>query len=262
MAPAQNIDEVLARLTAIIADSEKKGSRAGYFAALYYKMTFSVKQGIANKLFQDGPRMEKLDVLFANRYLIAYDEWKAGDKQTGPWQVAFETVEKASALVLQQLFLGMNAHINLDLGIAAAETMKGKNYEELSNDFNVINSLIAANSNKVIRALDTVSPLLSLLGLHASRYNTILISFSVDSARDGAWRFGEELSMLTGSAYEALIAKKESDVTQIAQSLIHATPLLRFTIWVIHVFEWKNPSKIIKVLHESKKPYLKMEQIE
>ena len=262
MIPATSIDEVLARLTAIIADSEQTGSRAGYFAALYYKMTFSVKQGIANNLFQDGPRMERLDVIFANRYLAAYDQWKTSSKPTGPWQVAFETVGRKWPLVLQQLFEGMNAHINFDLGIAAAETMKAENFEELSNDFNVINSLIASNSNKVIRELDTVSPLLSLLGLHASRYNNILISFSIDSARDGAWRFGEELSMLNGSAYDAHITQKEQDVTKIAQSLIHATPLLRLTLWVINLFEWKNPSKIIKMMNESKKPYLKMEQME
>ena len=262
MIPATSIDEVLTRLTAVIAESEQTRSRAGYFAALYYKMTSSVKQGIVSNMFQNGPRMERLDVTFASRYLVAYDIWKAGGKPTGPWQVAFETTDKASALVLQQLFLGINAHINFDLGIAAAETMKGENYEELRNDFNVINSLIASNSNKVIRELDTVSPLLSLLGLHASRYNNILISFSIDGARDGAWCFGEELSQLTGSAYDEHITRREQDVTKIAQSLIHATQLLRLTLWVIHLFEWKNPSKIIKMMNESKKPYLKMEQME
>ena len=32
--------------------------------------------------------------------------------------------------------LGMNAHINLDLGIATASTMAGKDITKIENDFN------------------------------------------------------------------------------------------------------------------------------
>ena len=256
------IAEVLVRLTTIIEDSIKSNSRTGYFAALYYKVTFSVQQGILYKQFQDGPRMEELDVVFANRYLAAYEQWQQKQSMSGPWQVAFAAVERASPLVLQQLLLGMNAHINLDLGIAAATVMKGKHFEDLSSDFNQINSVIASLTNQVIRELDRVSPLLSLLGFHASNFNSILIQFSIDSARDGAWRFAEELSTLTGSAYDQSIASRERDMEKLASNLLETTPLIRFTLWVIHVAEWKKPARIVKVMHESKKPYLKMEQMQ
>lgn len=45
---------------------------AGYFAALYRKVTSRAKQGIADNEFEDGSRMEKLDVIFANPYINAY----------------------------------------------------------------------------------------------------------------------------------------------------------------------------------------------
>jgi hypothetical protein len=35
-------------------------------------VTKKVKNGIENNLFDDGPRMEKLDVIFAKRYIDAY----------------------------------------------------------------------------------------------------------------------------------------------------------------------------------------------
>jgi hypothetical protein len=88
--PAQTIGEVITQLEKIIADAIASGSRAGYFAALYYKVTCRVNQGIATGEFQNGPRMEQLDVTFANRYLAAYEQWAA--KQSAAvslsWKVA------------------------------------------------------------------------------------------------------------------------------------------------------------------------------
>jgi Family of unknown function (DUF5995) len=59
--PAQSIDEVIARLTDIIDISRQEPGRLGYFAALYRKVTISIKQGILNGRFEDGARMEMLD---------------------------------------------------------------------------------------------------------------------------------------------------------------------------------------------------------
>ena len=44
--PAKNIDEVIARLTGIVDVSRREPGRLGYFAALYRKVTISVKQGV------------------------------------------------------------------------------------------------------------------------------------------------------------------------------------------------------------------------
>ncbi len=260
--PATTIDEVLAELTAIIDGSIRANNRAGYFAALYYKVTYSVKQGIANNQFEDGPRMERLDVIFANRYLAAHEQWVHKQPMTGSWRVAFENAEKGSVLVLQQLFLGMNAHINLDLGIAAVEVMKGQDLQAINRDFDSINAVISSLTYQVIHELDRVSPLMSILGFHDTNTNSILIQFSIDSARDGAWCFAEELSRATtGSDYEGCIATRDKNITQVAQSLVGGGTLLKLSIWLIHVFEWKSPARIIKALHEYKKPYLKMAQI-
>ena len=75
---ARDIDEVIAQLDDIIARSIRDGSRLGYFAALYRKVTAKVKEGIAQGRFEDGPRMERLDVTFANRYLEAMDQFRRG----------------------------------------------------------------------------------------------------------------------------------------------------------------------------------------
>ena len=80
--PAQTIDEVIQYLDEIIASAQNESSRAGYFPALYRKVTLAVKHGIEHHLFEDGERMERLDVIFANRYLEAYDQYRNGEKPT------------------------------------------------------------------------------------------------------------------------------------------------------------------------------------
>src|SRR6202012_3056204 len=167
--PATTIDEVIAALQTIITESLHTKSRAGYFATLYIKVTSSVKDGIASGRFQNGPRMEQLDVTFANRYLQAYYQWKNNEASTQSWKFAFQETGKSSVLILEQLLLGMSAHINLDLGIATVETQMSSNapLEDIHADFDMLNTIISSLTYEVLAELDRVSPLLSLLGLHA-----------------------------------------------------------------------------------------------
>ena len=246
---ATTIDEVITQLEAIITDSINTNNRMGYFAALYYKVTAAVRDGIAKGQFQDGARMEKFDVTFANRYLDALAAWKANQPISGSWRVAFEATKSSSALVLQQLLLGMNAHINLDLGIAAAEVSGGQ-MDGVQGDFDAINTIISALTYQVVNDIDRMSPLLSLLGLHYNNQTSILIQFSIDNARDGAWCFAEELVKKQGADYTTCIAQRDQTITKLAGGLIHMEGFMRFTVWLIHLFEWKNPARIIKALHE------------
>src|SRR5215207_8262817 len=117
-----DIDGVIERLGAIIKDCIARKDRLGYFAALYNRVTIAVKEGIAKGKFDDGARMERLDVLFANRYIAAYEAYRAGELPSTAWFKAFNAAQGPGPIVLQHLVAGMNAHINLDLGIAAART--------------------------------------------------------------------------------------------------------------------------------------------
>jgi len=263
---ASSIDGVLAELQQIIDESEKAGDRTGYFAALYYKVTAAVKAGIVAGQFENGPRMEKLDVLFANRYLTALDQWKKGQPLSGCWAVAFRAVKGRSYLFLQHLLLGMNAHINLDLGIAAVECVGGQAggapvgaeaMAGIQTDFNSINAIIGSLTYEVTNEINRISPLMSLLGLHANNTESLLVQFSISNARDGAWCFAEELGKKTGSDYTTCIAGRDHDITQLAQALIVSKGLIGITLWIIHLFEWKNPARIIRALYGSKKTFIK-----
>lgn len=268
--PASTIDEVLSQLQEIINEGEKTGDRTGYFAALYFKVTAAVKAGILAGQFENGQRMERLDVLFANRYLAAREQWIKGQPLSGCWAVAFRATKGRSYLFLQHLLLGMNAHINLDLGIASVECVGGsagtlpvgaEAMAGIQTDFNSINAIIGSLTYEVTNDINRVSPLMSLLGLHANNTESLLVQFSITNARDGAWCFAEELGKKTGSDFTSCIAGRDRDITQLAQALIVSKGLIGLTLWIIHLFEWKNPTRIIKALYGSKKTFIKAAEI-
>src|SRR5262249_54352624 len=161
--PAQSIDEVIARLTDIIDISRQESSRLGYFAALYLKVTVSVKQGVLNGRFEDGARMARLDVNFANRYLEAYELHRKGEAPTASWQASFEAARHWRPLILQHLLLGITTHINLDLGIAAVEASSGGQLSSLKHDFDLINKVLADLVQPVQDEIGEVSPWIGLL---------------------------------------------------------------------------------------------------
>jgi hypothetical protein len=123
--PAQfsSIDEAISAMDRNIDRCLEGADRAGFFAAMYRAVTARVKQGIEDGWFDDCDRMERFDVLFAHRYLDACRRWEAGSEVTDAWRLAFETSERSDCIALQHLLLGINAHINLDLGIAAADAV-------------------------------------------------------------------------------------------------------------------------------------------
>lgn len=210
--PITTIDQVIATLDHIIAQSEKAEDPLGYFAALYRKVTISVKEGISNGVFDDGPRMEKLDVIFASRYIDAYNSYRNGKRTTLSWMKAFELSESYWPVVLQHLLIGMNAHINLDLGIASAEVMKGKNIEELQKDFNLINSILAILVKGVEDDLSIIWPTFKKILQWTKGVDNFLVNFGMKEARDGAWKFAVELSQENEQNFEKAIAERDISI--------------------------------------------------
>ena len=207
--PADTIDDVINQLTAIVEWSKESNSRMGYFAALYRKVTIRVKKGIEDGFFDDGPRMERLDVIFANRYIHACYQYQTGQKPTESWVRAFDATEDWWPIVLQHLLIGMNAHINLDLGIAAAETVPPEQLPNLKGDFEKINQVLADLVGGVKDELAEIWPILGIMNRYLGNVETAIINFSMEKARDAAWSFAEELSPLTGEQRNKAIEEKD-----------------------------------------------------
>jgi hypothetical protein len=247
--PAQSIDEVIARLTGIIDISRKESSRLGYFAALYRKVTVSVKQGILNGRFEDGARMERLDINFANRYLEAYDLHRKGEAPTASWQVSFEAAGHWRPLILQHLLLGINAHINLDLGIAAVETAPGDRLASLKHDFDLINKILADLVQPVQDEIGEVSPWLDFLEKIDQSADNAIINFSMDKARASAWDLALKLNSLGENERIAAVKLRDLEIAALGR-LVYKPPgiLLNLGLLAIRSRESNDVARIIDEL--------------
>jgi hypothetical protein len=201
----QTINDVLAALDEIVQQSYEQASRLGYFAALYRRVTRAVRDGISGGSFQNGPLMEHLDVVFASRYLDALATFQASGVAGRSWMVAFQGCKDADLLILQQLLSGMNAHINFDLGIAAAQVSPGPQLPQLKPDFDEINVVLASLVGTVATEIAAVSPLIGELEKIGLRSETSLINFDIIGARDAAWFTAERLASEPSLLHDATI---------------------------------------------------------
>lgn len=242
----KSIAEVLIRMDEIVSECRSKESRIGYFAVLYRQVTLRIKNGILNSEFEDNLRMEKLDILFAKRFIDAYELWINGKQPTKSWEITFDASQSNSYLVLQHLFLGINAHINLDLGIAASETMADSDLNAIRNDFNKINSILAELVDGVKANLGTISPIFGWLVPLAKGKDETLLNFSIQLARNGAWKYAGEYRLAPDKKFQ--IRDRDENISKLAEKLINPGKLLSFLVKIIGFAEWKSVNKTMDQL--------------
>ena len=246
--PAKTVDEVIEQLNEIIALSHSEQSRLGYFASLYRNVTIEVKRGIAQGRFENGPRMEQLDVTFANRYLSALGRYRLGEQASKCWITAFKAASEWPPIVLQHLLLGMNAHINLDLGAAAAIVCPGDQLPSLKHDFDEINNILAAMIGGVRLQMSKISQWMKVLDLVGARTQKVIINWSIDKARDAAWRVAERLAPLNPEQMENELKRLDDDVDLLAELIRHPGLLIGAANFIVRLSEPRSVSKIISIL--------------
>jgi predicted RNase H-like nuclease len=101
--------------------------------------------------------------------------------------------------VLQHLLLGMNAHISLDLGVAAAEVCPGRALPALRGDFDEINRLLGEMVDEVQARIARISPWMWVIDHVGLRTDEALCGFCMERARDLAWRAAERLAPLAAA---------------------------------------------------------------
>jgi hypothetical protein len=244
----KTIDDVIARLDQVIEHCSRTHSKLGYFAVLYRDVTVQVRQAIAAGRFEDGPRMERLDVIFANRYLDALDcHWRR-DKLTHSWETAFKAAHTRPPIILQHLLLGMSAHINLDLAIAAAQTAPGDALPGLKRDFYEITLLLDEMIDSVQERIDQVSPWFRFIDRVGGRTEEKICAFAMGEARDLAWRAAEKLAVMTPEEFEREVARHDAIVAELGQGIRSPGGLLGAGLRLIRLRERHPVHLVIETL--------------
>ncbi|HEX9108843.1 MAG TPA: DUF5995 family protein [Longimicrobiales bacterium] len=247
-APLSAMDGVLERMDHVLERCLRERSRLGYFAMLYRDVTARVRDAIARGAFDDGARMERLDVTFAARYLDALDLHWSGGTPTRSWQVAFSCAHQWSPVVLQHLLLGMNAHINLDLAIAAARTCPGAQLPALENDFRRITDLLGGMVDEVQQRMERISPWLRLVDRVGGRAEDRMIGFAIGAARDLAWTTATRLASLAPAEFDEEVDAHDLLVASLAGAIRSPSPLLAWTLYMVRLRELRPVPKVMDAL--------------
>jgi hypothetical protein len=242
------IDEVIHELQQIVERAKAERSRLGYFAALYCNVTMRVRAGIAAGRFQDGARLERLDVIFAGRYLDALQQYRAGAPTTRSWSIAFRLANSWPLLILQHLLLGINAHINLDLAIAAAETAPGDELPSLRQDFNEVNTILGEMLDDVQDRLASVSPWLGLLDRIGARKDEEIFTFGLHRSRALSWQAALSLNQNAGALRAAQIDLHDRAVAALAVPIYNPGFFLRTALMGVRAREAKDVARVIDTL--------------
>ncbi|PHI18634.1 hypothetical protein CEQ90_16770 [Lewinellaceae bacterium SD302] len=246
----QTIEEVLAALDAIIASAIADNDPAGYFAYVYRRTTAAVRDAIFAKRFQDNERMERFDVLFANLYLAAYEQYRCDEPCSVSWQLAFNE-DRRSKAILQHVMLGMNAHINLDLGVAAAKIMKGRQLNELAHDFRLVNEILQEIVEELQERVGRVSPVFGLFDRFGRDRDERLLDFSMRVAREQAWIAANRIWEAAEANQTEVVEGIDKNIYQLGTKLGRPTSIAQRWLWqAIAAAESKKVGENISLLGE------------
>ena len=188
--PAATIDEVVARMTTIIAAlPPEDGVRA--FTRLYLAVTEAIAAQAKPGEFEDVRFVRWLDVVFANLYFQALRSAFSGNGEVPrAWAPLLEARAVPGVLPLQFALAGMNAHINRDLPIAVVKTCEQRRIELRNDspqyrDFRKVDSLLVLVEAKA--KADLVTDALTHVDLALGEIDDVLAMWNVERAREAAW---------------------------------------------------------------------------
>ena len=118
--PYRTIDEVVRRFAAREARYRGMSDRRSIFLTLYGIVSEEMRSRLEQRFFTDNEWVHRYAVAFANLYREALDRYEEGRPNDVPkaWRLCFDAAKAGKGLVLQDMFLGVNAHVNNDLPLA------------------------------------------------------------------------------------------------------------------------------------------------
>jgi hypothetical protein len=195
--PFESVADAHERLTTLEATFRERGDRRGAFLCVYARVTEAVGAAIDAGEFADPEWVTDYLVTFADLYREALLAYETGDLVAlpDPWQVAFETAARGDALVVQDVVLGINAHVNYDLALALQRVGVGPDRRARYADHCAVNAVLRSLVDEVQdRIAEFYAPGVTDLDESFGRLDEALSMFSLREGRDSAWRSAVALS--------------------------------------------------------------------
>ena len=191
------LDDVVAGLAAWEQEFRSRQDRRCVFLTLYGVVSSEMRDRVARNAFLDSRWVHRYAVAFANLYreaLEAYDGGRVADVPKA-WRLCFDAARGGSGLVLQDLLLGVNAHVNNDLPLALTRISIDPDREQRRRDHDAVNAVLAAVMQRAVERLTALyAPGFAALDRGAGELDEMVSLFSLEVARDSAWESAVSLA--------------------------------------------------------------------
>ena len=190
-------DPVIARMQALIRRWETAANPQAIFLSCYRMMTSNMLAAIDRREFQDPAWVDVLLRHFADYYFVALEAYEQEPPEAPPvWQLAHDTTQDSKTLPIQNLLLGVNAHINYDLVLTLVDLLRSE-WADLSaeqraaryNDYCHVNAIIAGTIDEVQdQVLEPAMPAMELIDKLLGPFDELMISRLINQWRETVWQ--------------------------------------------------------------------------
>jgi hypothetical protein len=221
-------DIVVNRMQGLIDAWEKAGDLRVVFLSCYAMMTRNMLEAIEAGVFEDNTWVYTLLQHFAEYYFVALEAFEHEGMTPLVWQLAFDAARQPHSHVLQDLILGVNAHINYDLVFALADMLMPE-WPSLSEEGRLSRYRDHCHVNEIIhRTIDSVqdqvieryNPAIELVDRLMGPLDEWMTSWFINDWREEVWKHATRLVQSPEQGREALRQEVERQAVKRARSLL------------------------------------------
>lgn len=228
--PAATIKEVIDQMDALLARWEPRGDYRAVFVRSYRIITIGMERAIAAGEFEDPDWMVRLDIIFAEEYFAAVEAYELGEGHVPEcWKLVFDLARQKRGTTLQDLTLGMVAHIVHDLPIALFKVgIEAGHRQSRRRDHETANDILGRSIDEVQTEISSqYSFVLGFLDRLSGNKDEILTDRGIRAARYRAWTRGVALADAPNQAVrDNLLGELAQTAMAVAQLLAPKPPSL------------------------------------
>jgi Family of unknown function (DUF5995) len=208
--PYRTLDEVVDGFSALERTFQQSSDRRSLFLTLYGVVSAAMRTRVAERTFEDNAWVERYAVAFANLYRVALERYEAGRRgEIAPaWRLAFDAARAGTGLALQDVLLGVNAHVNHDLPLALSAVSIDPDRTSRYRDHSAVNRVLGSVTERATERLAALyAPGLRTMDAAAGRLDELISAFSLEVARESAWESAVSLANARTQVERALVTR-------------------------------------------------------
>lgn len=223
--PFRSVDEVVDGLKRLKSGYVARGDRRGAFATIYVVTTTTLHDWIRQDRFASRDLFGDYLVTFANAYRAALAASESSGPLPGAWRVALDA--QSPSTLLEDLMLGINAHVNHDLPFAIVDAGLDTRCPLCRRDHEIFNEALRKALPRARREIASIyRPYLTGLNRLFGGLLDRRIARSVVRARDQAWAAAQALQEARSPEEKARvgaeIARRAAEAGRLIQTSRHS----------------------------------------